>query len=904
MTLSAGSRFGPYEVLALLGAGGMGEVFRARDTRLDREVAIKALPEKFFEDRENRDRFVREAKLLAAVNHPNIAAIHSFEEISGQFLIVQELLEGESLRDKLHASLPFKTALEYAIQLAQGLAAAHEKGIVHRDLKPENLFVTRDGRIKILDFGVAKLTQPAPLSSSLTEAPTVLPATEPGVVIGTVAYMSPEQARGDPVDFRSDQFSLGTVLYEMLASKHPFRRSSAAETLAAVIRDEPQPLTVLDPKLPAVLGWVVQRCLSKDPEERYSSTKDLAKELQSLRLHLSEAVSAPDAKPVELPPPRRRASVWALVFASSAVAVAIGLFLGTRFLRPGSPSAAPVSLTLSFPADAAPSTYNTNPLALSPDGRTLVYAGRRGGGRQLFVRPLEREEVRPIPGTEGAGSPFFSPDGQWIGFFAEHKMKKVALSGGAPITLCEAPNNRGGTWGADGTIVFVPSPTGGLQRIPASGGEPKTVLAADVGKGLRSVYPQILPDGENVLFTTVAVGQPFQATVISLRTGKQRIVLEDATDLRYLPTGHLIFVRDGLLYAAPFNLQRLETSGSPVPLLEDLSTNRRGMNKAELAYSGEGTLVYVPYRSPQRTFSWVDRKGAEERTPFPPGAYHKVALSPDGGRLATLATGKAEEMSLLFGDFVRGTLTRSVAEGNFGALAWAPDGKRVAFGLTGDKQLRSVFWQGADDNATPELLHRAALVSEEPTSFSTDGNALLVQAFNFAPTGSAETRWETLVLPLTGEKKPLPFLQAKFSVVDAHFSPDGRWVAFASAETGRSEVYVQPYPGPGSRWKISTEGGGKPCWSRSGRELFYRDAEKVMAVDVQLKPTFAPGRPRLLFEGRYHNTNFEEPNSYDVSPDGTRFLMIKQDPEESAPAHVKVVLNWFEEVKRRVPGAK
>ncbi len=902
MVLTPGTRLGPYEVLSPLGAGGMGEVYRARDSRLGREVAVKVLPDAVSNDPRALARFESEAKAVAALSHPNILALHDVGKEGTVSYVVMELLEGETLREALaKGPLALRKALDVALQVAEGLAAAHGKGIVHRDLKPENVFLTKDGHAKLLDFGLAR-SGPVPVGRDETQSPTVEKLTSEGAVVGTVAYMSPEQARGETVDFRSDQFSLGVVLYEMLTGKRPFGGASAAETLAAIIRDEPEPLTKLAPKLPALLGWTVQRCLSKDPEERFASTKDLAKELQNLRTHLSEAVSAADVAPSEAPRLRRRVPFWALA-AVAALATAVGLLLGSRFLRSGSPPASPLVVSLSFPVDAAPYTGGVNPLTLSPDGKTLVYSGSNSGKLMLFVRRLDRDEVRPIPGTDGAVFPFFSPDGREVGFVANRKLKKVALAGGSPITLCDIQNPRGGTWGADGTIVFVRGTMLGLWRIPASGGEPRVVTTPDAAKGERHYYPQILPGGEHILFAIQDRNRTSHAAVVSLRTGEQKILVEDAAYPRYLPTGHLVFARPGMLFAVPFSLKRLETSGPPVPLLDDLVTNHLEMQAAEYAFSEEGTLVYLPSRELQRTLVWVDRKGATERVPFPPGGYEEVAISPDGGRLAANTFEKGEKTALLFGDFTRGTLSRSTEEGNFAGLAWAPDGKRVAFGFA--PQGRGpwhVFWQSADGSTPSErLTGESAEQQEEPTSFSPDGSLLLVNVFNYTNTGPAYTGWDIFVFPLSGERKLRPFLQTKFFERNAYFSPDGRWVAYESDESGRSEVFVRPYPGPGGKWQISIEGGAEPHWSRSGRELFYRHGDKMMMVDVETKPTFRPGRPRTLFEGRYFDYEF---NTYDVAPDGSRFLMIKPDPAESGPAHVNVVLNWFEEVKRRVPGAK
>ena len=910
MSLASGTKLGPYEILSPIGAGGMGEVYRAKDSRLGREVAVKVLPEDVAGDPRALTRFESEARAVAAFSHPNILALFDVGNEGAVSYVVTELLEGETLREALaRGPLPLRKVLDVGLQVAEGLAAAHGKGIVHRDVKPENVFLTRDGHAKLLDFGLARhdVSHRDPAD---TRSPTLPAVTGTGVVLGTVAYMSPEQARGEAVDFRSDQFALGVVLYEMLSGKRPFARPSAAESLAATIRDEPEPVTKLDPKLPAHLGWIVQRCLSKDPEERYSSTRDLAKELQSVRAHLSEAGTARDVPPGEAAPLRRRVPVRALA-AVAALVVVLAILLVLRFARTGPSPAPPLSLSLSFPVDASPDVFNTNPLALTPDGKTLVYVGMRDGKPMLFLRRLDRDEIRPIPGTDGAALPFVSPDGHEVGFFAEGKLKKVPLDGGSPVVLCDARIPRGGSWGGDGTIVFTPSAMSGLQRIPSSGGEPRPVTTPDAAKGERHLYPQVLPDGEHVLFDLTDRERTGAAAVVSLRTGVQKVVLPDAPYARYLPTGHLAFTRPGSLVAVPFDLRNLEASGPPVPLLTDLVTNLAFLRTAEYAVSRNGTLVYVPTRQLQRTFVWVDRKGAVQRIPLPAGGYEEVVLSPDGERLATRALEKSEKMALFVGDLARGTLSRSPAEGSIQCLAWAPDGKRVAFGFkpAGGRGLFSVFWQNADGSAPPERLTGETRPQMElPTSFSPDGSVALVQVLDYADTSPANTRWDVFVLPLGGEKKMRPLLKTRAKEELARVSPDGRWVAYRSDESGRLEIFVQAFPGPGPKWQISTEGGSEPRWSRSGRELFYRQDDKVsrqndklMVVDVETAPTFRAGRPRVLFEGQFYDFGI---NCYDVSPDGSRFIMIKEDPAELGPAHVNVILNWLEDVKRRVPGAK
>jgi eukaryotic-like serine/threonine-protein kinase len=897
MNLTPGLRLGPYQILSLLGSGGMGEVYRARDTRLGREVALKVVHSRFASDVEHLRRFEKEARAASQLDHPNILVVHDVGTYEGSPYIVSELLQGESLREKLGSHVPPGKAIEYALQVARGLAVAHEKGIVHRDIKPENLFVTKDGHVKILDFGIAKLLPTFDGSGVDTRASTEIP-TQAGTAVGTVAYMSPEQAQGRSVDFRSDQFSLGVVLYEMLAGQRPFRGASAAETLAAILREEPEPVTKLEPKVPAILGWIVQRCLSKDPEERYSSTRDLAKELQSLLAHLSEAVNSKNLDPDKASNSRRRISVW-MLSGVGGLTVLFGLLVVTGVMRRGSLPASPLRLSLSLPLEAAPQdTGNFNPLALSPDGKILVYAGS-----QLFIRSLEREEIKPIAGTDGGASPFFSPDGRWIGFFADGKLKKVPLDGGPPITLCNIKEPGGGgygagSWGADGSIVFMPGYFSGLQRISASGGKSRALTTVDAAALESHTFPQILPDGQHVLFEIekVAPNSVPQAAVVSLRTGQPRVVAEDAAYPRYIPTGHLIFTRGGSLLAMPFSLKRLQVFGLAVPMVEDLLTNRRYTNAANIAVSSNGTLVYVSREQFRRALVWVDRRGVLELLPFPPAFYSEVALSPDGARFAALAVEKDESIRLLIGDFARGTLTLAPAEGFFQHLAWTPDDKRIALDFCATAlDLGRLNWVSADGSTPLEsMTNEAARQHETPTSFSPDGKVLLFDVLSLVNSGASDAGSDIFVLPLNGDRRAKPFLQTRFDEKNASFSPDGRWVAYQSNEPGRFEVFVRPFPGPGPKWQISAEGGTRASWSRDGRQLFYRNGDKMMAVGIETTPALRAGKPLTLFEGQFLE-------SYDADLDGKRFLMIKKDPVESGPARVNVVLNWFDEVKRRAP---
>ena len=680
----------------------------------------------------------------------------------------------------------------------------------------------------------------------------------------------------------------------MLTARRAFGGDTEASVISAIMTGEPPPLSSLQPLTPPALDRLVRRCLAKDPDDRWQTAADVAEDLRGI----SQDAVATDSV-LAVMPRRRRRLVWTLA-AGAALLLAVGLVAGLRFAHFGSTPASPLRLTLSFPAEEALVTEDYNPLALSPDGKTLVYRGVTNSKRQLFLRRLDRNEIRPIPDTDWALAPFFSPDGLEVGFFdiMEGKLKKVALAGGGPTTLCAAPVPRGASWGPDGTIVFTPDMKSGLWRIPASGGEPRAVTRPDKAAVARHLFPQVLPDGDHVLFWIRDETRASRVAVVSLRTGEQRILVENAYDARYLPTGHLLFSRNGALFAVPFDLKRLAASGPPVMLLDDVFRTNLGF---EYAVSADGTLVYVPALVPRRTLVWVDRRGAAEPVPLlPPGGYGTVALSPDGGRVAAVIEEKGQATGLAVGDLARGTLSHSTAEGQFSSAIWAPDGTRLAVSFAPSRpgqapELIGAFWQSTDLSTPPKrLTSESAHQEEAPTSFSPDGRWLLVYVSSFSDTSAAHSLF---VQELTGTRPFRPFLQGKAYYGNGRFSPDGQWVAYDSDESDASnfpEVFVRRFPGPGSKWQISSDGGMNPVWSRSGRELFYWNwkDDKLMAVDVETTPTFRAGRPRVLFPAHA--------SDYDIAPDGLRFLMIQPDPAEFAGSHVNVVLNWFEEVRAKM----
>ncbi len=878
-----------YQIVEEIGRGGMGVVYRAHDAGLDRDVAIKLLPDSFVADPERKARFDREAKILAALNAPHIAAIYSLEEIEGKACLVLELVEGPNLAERLEKGrLPLPETLDIFGQIAEGLEAAHEKGIVHRDLKPANIKLTPDGKVKILDFGLAKAFTDQPSAADPLQSPTItIGMTVPGVILGTAAYMSPEQSRGKPSDKRADIWAFGCMLFECLTGRRPFEGETITDTLTAVLHSEPD-WQKLPAATPQKIGDLLRHCLRKDPRERLHDIADA-------RLEITEARQAPPA-PGRAPfrPSIGRRTAWLL----STGALVLGAALATTVLwrqrpTPGGHSApSPARVSVNLPLGDRLVTGNAPPLALSPDGNRLVYVATRSGVQQLFVRPLDSQEVRPLPGTEGAECPFFSPDGQWVGFFAGGKLKKASLSGGIALPLCDAADPGGGTWGSDDSIVFVPSTTSGLMRVPGAGGKPAVLTHLDRAKGEYSHrWPQFLPGGKVLLFSVMngPGWDEYHIAALRLDTGEIRVVLRGGHTARFLPTGHLVYHRAGTLLAVPFDPVRLEADNrAPETVAEGVreSTNVTG---SEYSFSAGGSLAYVPARRQfEGRLVWVDRKGTVEPLPAPPRNYAHPSLSPDGQLIAV--TNWASTYEIWIYDLKRGGLSQFVTEGGTSQNPiWTPDGKRLTYqGYRAG--FRNIFWKRADGGGDEERL-TAGEDAQFAASWSPDGEWLAFQAANPA------TAYDIWMLRLVGERQPQPFLKTPFDELDARFSPDGRWLAYQSDESGRIEVYVQPFPGPGMKWRVSAEGGASPRWSRDGRELFYYYGNKMMAVDVKTGPTFVAESPRLLFEGPF---NYR----YDVSPDGRRFLMIQPVEPPQPATRIDLVLNGFDELKRLAPAGR
>ena len=884
MALTPGTRLGPYEIAAQIGQGGMGEVYRATDTNLKRDVAIKVLPESVAGDAERLARFQREAEVLASLNHPNIAQIHGLEKSAGTIALVMELVEGPTLADRIaQGAIPVDEALPIAKQVAEALEAAHEQGIIHRDLKPANVKLRPDGVVKVLDFGLAKALEPTnAMSPAMSQAPTITtPAmTQAGMILGTAAYMSPEQARGKPVDKRSDVWAFGAVLYEMLTGRRAFGGEGVADTLGAVIHKDAD-WTRLPPGLSPTLATYIKRCLHKDPKQR---VPDIA----AMRLALEGAFET------SVSPGVRAAAVAQPAFWRRGVPLALAAALAGAAawnIRPAPPvqSQQVVRFTIPLNPDERLTIQNTltisSPVVISPDGTRVAYVATGGGVQQIYLRQIDGREARLVPGTEGAFAPFFSPDGQWLGFSTAAGTFKVSLSGGAVLNLGSFAARTGSYWGADGMITLGSGT--GLQQVPDGGGTLQPLTRLQVGEGNHRL-PDLLPDGRGVLFTAGST-QGRRIAAYSTADGTQRDLIPAGSGPRYSPTGHLVYAQAGTLFAVPFDLNSLNVTGDPTPVLQGVLQTNFGF--PYYSFSTTGTLVYVSGDAgATRNFVWVARNGTEEPLAAPAREYDWPRLSPDGRRIAV----EVGTQTWIF-DTARDTLTRLAFDGTQNdAPTWSPDGTRIAVRSNREGAPPAIFWQMADGSGGQERLSTPTEGGDVPQSFSADGQLI---AFHRNDPKTLRDIW---VASVTDGERSL-FLGTPATEGAPRFSPDGRWMAYVSDESGRPEIYVQPYPGPGGKWQISADSGIEPVWNPNGRELFYRTGNRMMAVQVTTEPTFSPGRPTMLFEGEYLASAFPATSvTYDVTPDGQRFLMIK-DVQTASANQINVVVNWFEELRQRVP---
>ncbi len=882
MSLAAGSRIGPYEVTAQIGEGGMGKVWRAHHTGLKRDDALKVLPDAFASDPDRLARFRREAQVLASLNHPNIAHVYGLEQSDGMQALVMELVEGPTLADRIaQGPIPVDEALPIAKQIAEALEAAHEQGIIHRDLKPANVKVRPDGTVKVLDFGLAKALDSSPAAIDASHSPTITsPAmmTGVGVLLGTAAYMSPEQARGKGVTRATDIFAFGAVLYEMLTGSRAFQGEDTADVLAAVMKTEPD-WSKLPAHVPLAIRTLLHRCLRKERQHRLADAG-------SVRIELEDILAATPADAVTFQEKRSsRLPALALSIAGLVVTAAIAGLAVWRF----SPASQPLSVTrftITLPPGDQLSGLDRPAVAVSPDGRQLAYVAVREGLQRVYLRAMDALESKPLAGTDGAANIFFSPDGQWLGFYADGAYKKVPVSGGAALTLSAAGlSPQGASWGEQGTILFADAQSLSLRLLPDTGGAVRPATRLREGD-LSHRWPEFLPGGDAFLFA----GGPIQGSLIAvqaLASTEPKNLIENGTSPRYAPSGHLLYAQGANLMVVPFDAERTELTGEPVPVIEGVLHQLNG--SVQYSISRTGSLVYLSggLQGAQRRPVWVSRNGTEQPLPVPVRAYESPRLSPDGQRLAIAAGGQ-----IWLYDLSRETqLTRFTFEGNLNNRpVWTPDGERIAFYSDREGPL-NLYWQRADGSGGLERLITADH-TQVPHSWSPDGQLLAFQ--DVSPAVS-----DTWILNLS-DRKARPLLQTPFGKTNPRFSPDGQWIAYQSNQSGRDEIYVRPYPGPGGQWLVSTNGGTEPVWKSNGRELFYREGNRMMAAEIVTQPSFSAGRPRLLFEGQYASVLVGVPN-YDVSPDGQRFLMIKQSEQATPVTQINVVLNWTEELKRLVP---
>jgi len=895
MTLPPGARLGPYEILTAIGAGGMGEVYKARDTRLDRSVAIKVLPAQVSADPERRARFEREARTIAGLSHPHICTLHDVGEHEGSTFLVMEHLTGETLAERLEKGpLPLGQALGIATEIADALAAAHRQGVIHRDLKPGNVMLTKAGA-KLLDFGLAKLTGHGEQAAAahLASTPTgSTPLTGEGMIVGTLQYMAPEQVEGKPTDARTDLFAFGAILYEMLTGKRAFDGTSPASVITAVMSSEPPSIASLQPMTPPVVDWLVKRCLTKDPKERWDSAHDLASELR----WIAEREVGEPAKLAQGPAKRRLFWAWAattLILLLVVAGLASALWRRSTPPPTASPLLARLSLTL---APVAPLTLTDQPsLALSADGKRLVYVAEVDGIRRLYIRDLDRFDASPLSGTDGAWGPFFSPDGQSVGFFADRKLKKVSVAGGAPVTLCGASTPRGGTWGPDNVILFTPAPGAGLWRISGDGGIPRPVTSPNRATNeLTHRWPVFLPAGKGVLFTVRTQSNTSfddaQVAVLSLESGKWRVVLTGGSNARYLPPGYLVYAQAGSLLAAPFDLTSLKVTGPPAPVLGDVAMEE-ATGAAHFALSESGTLVYVSggARLSRRRLMWVDRRNGSGPVTEDRRSFATPRFSPDGRRLVMAVQEANDNIWVYDGRLVR----RTFAGGSNVAPIWTPDGSQITFS-SNRGGVYTLFSMPADGSGSAtQLLPNDRI--RFPGSWSADGRTLAFVELD--PTGGSDI-WITH--PDRGSK-PEPLLRGPFDERDPEFSPDGHWLAYTSNESGQAEVYVRPFGTTGERFQVSADGGSEPHWSRRGRELLYRQGNRIMAAAIETGPQFKVSTPTKVLEGSYGEDLMAGMRNWDLAPDGERFVVVVPD-EVSSPRELRVVLGWTGEVNRRVPG--
>ena len=886
MELTAGFRLGPYEILAPLGAGGMGEVYRARDTRLDRTVAIKVLPQHLSSSPEVRQRFEREAKTISQLSHPHICALYDVGREGEIEYLVMEYLDGVTLSDRLaKGPLPLEQTLRFGVEVADALDKAHRQGIVHRDLKPSNVMLTKSG-VKLLDFGLAKAFEPAASKESLTSQPTRQALTQEGTILGTFQYMAPEQLEGKAADARTDIWALGCVLHEMATGQKAFAGASRASLIGAILHTEPPPISTVQPMSPPALDRVVKTCLAKDPEDRWQSAADIKRELK----WVAEGSAAGVAAPVAVA--SRRRSRERIAWTGFAAAGLAALLLAVRILGRSPRATGSVRASILLPARAE-DQYLVCP-ELSPDGRTIAFSS---AGflevSQVWLRPLGSDDSRPVPGTEGASFAFWSPDGRSLGFFANRKLKRIDPAGGSAETICDITDEgRGGTWNREGVIVFSPGRNTGLWRVRASGGNPEPLTRPDAARGDASHrWPFFLPDGRHLLYVAMPNTGPKTALFYASVDGKEnRLLLEDASNTVFAK-GHLLFVRKGKLFAQPFDPASGRLSASPAGIAEGIGVGF-GVTRAMFSSSENGDLVYISRPLLERsTLEWIDRSGKRLAGTGETQDWYDPAISPDGTRLAVgIGDERAEQGNLWILDLSKGTRTRlTFGPGSAWSPIWSSDSSRIAYVRQAEQGKPGIYAKSASGaGAEEELVAPGALgdLGDLWISYwSSDGKPLILTLFS-----TKKGNYGIWTVALSGDRRAQPLIETPADETNPSVSPDGRWIAYDSRESGRDEIYVQAFSGSGSKFQISTAGGQWPAWRQDGKELFFLSLDnRLMSVPVQTTPSFESGTP----------VAFSDPLKVDhfaMMPDGARFLVQFPLPEPIARS-ARLILNWPAELK-------
>jgi serine/threonine-protein kinase len=905
-----GQSLGHYKILDKLGAGGMGEVYRARDSQLGREVAVKVLPEIFTQDEERLARFEREARMLAALDHANIASIYGLEEVDGKRFLVMQLAEGETLEERIaRGPVPMQDSLKIALQIAEALETAHAKGIIHRDLKPANVKVDDQGQVRVLDFGLAKALEGDPATSgsqpSLMESPTLTAQmTGKGVLLGTAAYMSPEQARGEAVDKRADLWAFGVVLWEMLTGRQLFVGNTLSDTLAGVLRDEPK-LAALPQETPQPVRRLLRRCLEKDVHERLPDAAAARLEIEDALAGRGAAEEKAQTAAAAPSPTWQRLLPWALLALTALALVTV--------LATGRSSTVPAQRQIRLKTE-----LSTDPLfvrlgssvVLSPDGSQIAFVSEKQDGTDtLYLRSLDQlDAVEIASGPTGTQpyQPFFSPDGQWLGFTTPTELKKVPITGGTPMTLCTVERSRGATWTVDDRVIFAPSGTDPLHRVSAAGGQPEPLTTFDEERGdISHRWPSALPDGRWVLYSVgyrgINSADAAIVAAVNVESGESKTIIEGGYYAQYVPTGHLVFMRDATLFAATFDPEKAALTGSPAPVVQGIVTNV-GPGGAQYSFSMDGTLAYVGgvIEIPTYPVVWVDREGATSMLWDTEASYAAPALSPDGKRLA-LSVVREGNWDVWVYDLEREVATRLTFYDGYDAdQFWSHDGQYLFFSSDRDGEPRP-YRKRADGSGDAEPLSEGQL-NFYPLSVSPDGKWAIGE--------SQGDNIDIMILDLESKGVPEPFLASEFMDRDPEFSPDGRWVAYSSDESGVHEIYVRPFPAAAGRWQVSDGGGRFPRWSADGSELFFRTNDGILSAAIETTAgSFQAGKARTLFEGSFRGGMFGIGvggyifTDYAVAPDGQRFVMFPDTEQRSASNHVTLVFNWFDELERILPTA-